>query len=241
MKTAAPATSGVPYKESSALPPGFPAELLPKGMEVRMSAVSEPSSTIVGLATGLTAFDLPRYFVTASSAGWLVRASPGGLSPDLDSVLQRSTEICRGAETATINFVPLDSGFAVRVRHSRESVPCPSRPRPFADVAPPLLVPPGVTATSNTSVAITTDTRDFEMAVQTSVAAAAVAKELATQLGRGGWTVDSQQAAGEATLIRGRSTTASGDPVTALVTVMPTGAPSQFHLWLHVVRHKPAR
>lgn len=248
LRAGLPAGPGSAYEERQSSPPGFPAEILPSGTDVRLAASSATHATVVGIAKALTVFEIPAHHVAVTRSGWSGRAPIGGFSLRETGPNLRPIDICRGTETAQVEFTPLEdtpiggAGFAVRASHTRESkVACDvsaMRLRGFADVAIPLLVPSGVAAT-DASAAGNADAYDSEMRVLARVAPAAIVKELTTQLVQGGWTIVLQTSAGEVTAVRARNTSAAGEPVTALVVVTPLGSPSRLNLWLHVVRHKP--
>ena len=235
--------TGSAYEESLTVPPQFPKELLPAGTDVRLAATASGRSTVVGIAKAMTVYEIPAHHVAVTKSGWSGRAPASGFILGASGPVLRPIEVCRGTETAQVEFVSLDGGgFAVRASHSREStVACDVsaiRERGFADVAIPLLVPSGVTA-SHADGAAGQNTVDSEMRALASVGAAAITKEMASQLASGGWTIVLQASAGDVTTVRARNTSAAGDPVTALVIVTPLGSSSRMNLWLHVVRHKP--
>ena len=240
LNTGLPVAPPGSYTERDSLPSAFPKELLPAGTEFRLAVTSTTHTAVVGVARAFTLFEIPPHLVALTKSGWTGRPPARGFS---FSIL-RPVDLCRGAELATVEFLTLDSGgFAVRASHTRGStVPCdagfPRGGGTFIDVAVPFLMPLGVTATS-ASVAGGVDAQDSFLRTQTSVEPAALVSELATQLTRGGWTIVAQPVAGDIRVIRARNASAAGDPVTALVTLIPLGGPTRVSLWLHVVRHKP--
>ena len=134
----------------------------------------------------------------------------------------------------------LSGGFAVRIIYSNKSgVPCanPLLLGRMADLTP-ILIPPATASIEASFAGSTNGWFDSQMRVQTGVEPAAMVKELSSQLVKGGWSVSAPLGAGDVTMIRARSTLPGGEPVTALVLVMPVGTPSQLNLWLHVARHR---
>jgi hypothetical protein len=240
LRTTLPVMGGGAYVESTSLPPDFPAEILPKGTDVRLSATNKIHSTVVGLAPSLTVFELPPHFIAVNRSGWIGRGPGDGLmiGPDPPAV-----DLCRGTDTARLDFVPLPGGgLAIRARHSREpSVRCDTSvfgANSFHDVAMPILVPSGF-RTFGSSGGVGSERSDSEIHGFTSADAENTAKELASQLVKGSWTLVSQPRVGPVTVIRARNASAAGDPVTALLVITPVSESSQMNLWLHVVRHKP--
>ncbi len=239
LNTGLPVAPAGSYTERPSMPSEFPKELLPAGTEFRLAVTSATHSAVVGVAPAFTLFEIPTHLVTLARSGWSGRPPARGFS---FSIL-RPVELCRGADLATVEFLALDTGgFAIRASHTRRATALcdagSARMGAFADAPVPFLMPPGVTATSG-SVGGGVDAQDSFLRTQTSITPAAMISELASQLTKGGWTIVAQPVAGEVRLIRARSTSASGDPVTALVTLVPLGGPTRVSLWLHVVRHRP--
>jgi hypothetical protein len=240
LNTGLPIAPAGSYTERQSMPSDFPKELLPAGTEVRLAVTSATHAAVVGVASAFTPFEIPAHLVTLAKAGWSGRPPARGFSA---SIL-RPVDLCRGADVAGVEFMTLDGGgYAVRASHTRgAAAPCDTstaRTGAFADVALPFLTPPGLTATAGSSVGGGVDTHDSLLRSQTSVEPAVIARELAAQLTKGGWTIVTQPVAGDVRVIRARNTSATGDPVTALVVVTPLGGPTRVNLWLHVVRHKP--
>jgi hypothetical protein len=195
----------------------------------------------VGVAQSLTVSELPSHFIALKRSGWIGRAPEAGLS--LGPVPQ-PVDLCRGLETIKVDFVPLPSaGLAIRARHSREpAIRCDPNALgadSFHDVALPILVPGGFNA-FEAGGGVGGQRFDSEITGYSSAEAEATAKELASQLVKGGWTLVSQSRLGLVAVIRARIASAAGDPVTAWLVITPVSESSRMNLWLHAVRHKPA-
>jgi hypothetical protein len=241
---AAVAGPGETHKETGTLPPGFPKELLPEGTIVRLAAVSPTYQTVVGVSPSLTVFGIPPHLVAVNKAGWLGRAPTRGFMGAGVGPMLRPVQLCRQAEAASIELVPLDSGgVAVRAGYIVGStIPCGSGPAltgGFPDVAIPILAPTGVTARGSSGGGGLNDFRSAMRGLAT-VPRETTAKELATQLTKGGWKVTREVSIGNVSIIRGRNTSSAGDPVTALVSITEIVGTPFVDLCLRVVRHKPA-
>jgi hypothetical protein len=237
LRTALPVIGAAAYVEGRSLPPGFPAEILPKGTDVRLSAANESHSTVVGVASSPTIFELPAYVLSLGKSGWTAR----GLAHGLATTPPQGVELCRGTETARVDFIPLPSeGLAIRARRSLSSN---SRCQTDAfrtmvdDVAVPILIPGGFRMIGSGSGG-GPESFDSEIFGHTTLGADGTAVELASQIVKGGWAIAREARAGPVTVIRAVRESVAGDPVTALVVVTPL--PESFHLnlWLHVVRHQ---
>ena len=239
LRTALPIMGGGAYVEGTSMPPGFPAEILPKGTEVRLSASSDIHSTIVGVAPSLTVFELPAHFVSLRKSGWIGRGPEQGLGTDPHP---QAVDLCRGSDRARLDFIPIPGGgFAIRARRSRDAT---TRCEPnaawlsFDDVALPILRADGF-RTIEVSGGGNGEMFDSQIHGHTVIGADTTAADLAAQLVKGGWTVAAQPRVGPVTVIRARSANTAGDPVTALLTITPLPESFQLNLWLRVVRHQP--
>jgi hypothetical protein len=240
LNTGLPIAPAGTYTERESMPPDFPKELFPAGTEVRLATASATHTAVVGVAPALTLFEIPAYFVTLAKSGWSGRPPTRGFVASAS----RPVDLCRATDVARVEFLSLDGGgYAIRASRTRGSTaPCDARfgggSGSFADAPIPILMPSGVTTTS-ASVGGGVDAQDAVMRSQATVEPSGIARELATQLTKGGWTIVAQPVAGDVRVIRARNTSSTGDPVTALVVVTPLGGPTRVSLWLHVVRHKP--
>ena len=224
------------------LPDSFPGDLLPRGADVKLVAVSPSRTTVVAVAPGLTPYQIPSTRVDLYGKGWLTRRPGSGFVSDASMVIARPDDYCRGDDTATVSFQYLSNTMVIRASHARApGRPCvntPAQSGAFSDVPMPLLVAPAPVGSGGAGGAL--NVFDGSTRVQSTLAAGALGKTFAEQLGLGGWKVVQQAHAGEyASIVRARNTTAAGDPVTALVATTALSGTPRVVLWLHVVRHKP--
>jgi len=235
---------GESHQKLVATPPGFAMELLPEGTTVHLAASSATYDTVVGVSPSFTLFGIPAHLVALNKAGWLGGAFVRGFTGGTAGAHLRPVELCRNGESATVEFAPLHSGgFAIRAGYVRKSkAPCADAAtlsRLSPDVAIPILEPAGVMTRASFSQGGLDDVRS-EMRGLAIVRREVIASELAVQLALGGWTVTRQASVDNVSVIRGRNTSAAGDPISALVSVTEIVGTPFVDLWLRVTRHKPA-
>jgi len=224
------------------LPSNFPSDLLPAGAQVKLVAVSPTRTTVVALAAGLTAYQIPSLQTDLYRNGWLTRRPGRSFAPDASMPFGRPDDYCRGEDTATVSFQFLSNAAAVRASHARApGRPClntPGQTGAFDDVPMPLLVPPARMSRGGGGGGL--NVFDSTTRVHSSMTASDISKDFANQLGLGGWKVAQRADVGaRAAVLRAHHVAAAGDPVTALVTTTSLMGTARVDLWLHVVRHKP--
>ena len=81
----------------------------------------------------------------------------------------------------------------------------------------------------------------WAMRVDTTQSVASIASHYADLMTKSGWPLAGRVDDAGMSVTRYGSTTASGEPITAILSVMPLAGTPSVDLWLRVVRHSPPR
>jgi len=232
------ATRGEPYEIQSTMPPEFPQELLPAGATVGIAAVSKSMVTVVATAPTFSMTSITRHVRALAGTKWLDSGLTLGGFAIGSGVL---AEVCQEPKAATLRFSPRESG-GVHVRVAVSSPgPCErTAVRPLEDVALPLLFSPPGTGIGSTSGGGGLEAHHWRTRLDTTESVASLASHYVDLMTKSAWPLAGRVDDAGMSVTRHGSTTASSEPITAILSVMPLAGTSSVDLWLRVVRHSPA-
>ena len=230
-------------------PPGFPQDLLPKGVTPAVSTTSERQVTVVAEAPQLAMDGLGSYERELAAAGWI---NPASMS--LRGLVSSSTvpamSVCRGDQYATVSFAERKAG-GLYVRASLTSDPrrgnCVATPRPisfFADIDLPQMLPPSGAPSMGAGSSAGPDYHHQQVRIETAMPASDVVAHYARQLEKAGWKRDARISDGD--LVAARYTTQSRSKDTVVAILMVTSLPvvsgnKQVEVSLRLLRVDPNR
>jgi hypothetical protein len=240
-QVAGPAES---YELRSGMPPGFPKDLLPAGATVGAAAVAKSMTTVVAAVPGFEMTSVPRHLQILRAAGWVSTAAR--MLAGFSQASFVSTQVTRGNESATLRFFPRQSGgvhIRASVRPEASRVPAgPPGPlqRPFADVAMPLLfLPPAARIEGGGGSGGGFDRYQWAARVENLAAFAPAVSHFVDQMAHAGWPMTSRAGDATVSVTRHALTTASGEPITAMLSLLPIPGTSSVDANLRVIRHNP--
>jgi hypothetical protein len=221
-------------------PADFPKDLLPAGTEVAVSAVSDRGTTIVGIASGLSATDRARLDQALSAAGW-ISAGPRVRGFTMNTA-DMPTSICRGSDFASVALIPRPEGGSY-VRASNVKDPRRScQPRPemsFTDVNIPALPPPPNSKAYGGGGGGSLDQMYSSTRLETTFSLAALASHYTALFTAAGWQIEGRTIEEERLSVTRFSTkSTNGDPITAILTITSFRNSSLIDLAVRIVRDR---
>lgn len=224
--------AGQPYEVQSRMPAGFPKELLPEGAMVGIAAVSQGMVTVVATVPAFSMSSVTRHVLALRDSGWIDNGVVLGVLGRGDI----SVEVCQAPKWSSLRFSPRESG-GIYVRAAVSSPGQCRGPGTFSDVALPVLVPPPpdvrwVAGSGGGG----REAYHWAMRVSTTQSVASIASHYAVLMTKSGWPASGRAEVASISIARHISTTISGDPITAILSVVRLGGTSDVDLWLRVVR-----
>lgn len=220
-------------------PPEFPADLLPPGAEIRVSAVeSEPETmTIVALVSKFSLEDQSRFERRLATAGWIDPDRPRGfVAPSSSPTLT----LCRADQLAKLTYLPeAGGGTFVRAMFERDTGrTCRARPETtYTDVPLPTLSVPDGARTGRAAIGGTPDAMYSSIRLETSQGVDRVSAHYAGQLTEAGWTLEGESGDDRSmSVARLRAVGRGGQPVTGLLIVTAIEGTRQIDVMLRVVQ-----
>jgi len=187
------------YVVAAEAPPGFPADFLPSGVQVKGAATSETFAVVVVYVP--TSADAA--FVTDAKRLALVGWLPSGAPPMAFSTQPAGAPVtfCRATDSVHIATVPArQGGHFLRMSMTKpdtKSEPRPCMPRPIPMVTdnvslPTMTPPPGVKSLGSSSSG-SGDRREMSTRLQTDKSPADLHDHYLRQLAASGWTIDGKR------------------------------------------------
>jgi hypothetical protein len=224
------------------LPSDFPAELLPRGAAVNLTAISSTATTVVATVVAGAPLNLLAHFDGLKQAGWAGQMpATGGFYANLAQLFSRpDAGLCKGSSTATVIVRVLPNRTRLVRAAVKRNSPRPCDPgsggRPTGDFALPLLELPDGVDTGGRGFSLSGAAAHTRTELVTTRPIRVIAEQLVMQLEGTGWTLDrpmgadAGMAVARLTGIRG-----SGDRVAAVLAL--TGlAPGSVDALLYAVR-----
>ena len=209
------------YTVLAEAPPGFPADFLPAGVQVKGAAASDSFTVVVAYVP--TSADAA--FVTDSARLSLVGWLPSGVPVSTFSLQPAGAPVtfCRAAVSVHVATVAARQGghFLRMSVPKTEGRPCVARPvMTVADVVslPTLTPPPGARQLGSSSGG-NADRREMSTRLQTDKSAADLHDHYLRQLAAAGWTIDGKRLE-DKLLTVSRLRSAQNADVTAVLMVM---------------------
>jgi hypothetical protein len=222
-----------------ALAPGFPADLVPPGADVRASAVEAQSAatTVVAAAPRFSLADQGRFEQRLAAAGWIDPDRPRGfVGPSTSPTLT----LCRGDQFAKVTYIPdATGGSFIRAMVERDAArACVVRPEMTDTVVPvPTLTIPEGARSGRAAIGGTPDAMYSSIRLETAHSVEQVNAHYAAQLTSAGWTLASAAAGDRSMAVsRLRATGRGGRAVTGLLIVAAIEGTSQIDVMLRVVQ-----
>ena len=221
----------------SALPTGFPKELLPSGAKVEVVAVASTLVTVVASAPKFEMATVTKHLRSLVSTGW---QDSGIIFGGFMNEGLFTPEICRGSEIARFRFTRREAGGAfIRLSVSNPD-PCSVPARPFADVALPMLFHPPRAVVSGTASRSGPDSYLTQVRLPAPLGVPGTSAYYIDLMIKSGWPLQGRVESEGLSVSRHRSATTSGDPLTAILAIVQTpGDAGSADGWLRVVRHVP--
>jgi hypothetical protein len=220
-----------------AAPADFPADLLPTGALVRVSAGLDGLSAVVAVAARFSGDERLAFEQRLEAAGWINPLRPAGF---VAREMGPSVSLCRGERFATLTVFPRSEGGAY-IRASVVTEPgraCLAHaPAAVTPVPLPSMTAPAGARSGRASMGGTADAMYSSIRLSTAQTVASVAAHYTGQLAAAGWVVEGQTADDAAmSVTRLRSTGPGGAPVTAVLVVTALGAAGEVDVLLRLVQ-----
>jgi hypothetical protein len=222
-------------------PAGFPIEVLPRGTDVGVSAVSERVTTVAGTVTN--EIDRLAEEQRLTKAGW-TSSMPRSIG-FASTAAEQPLALCKGTQFLTLHVYPRPAGGQF-VRASVTTEPRRScAPRPtmsFPDLQLPVLTPPEGVRSYPSGSGSSLDAMDARARLEKKITPEAAAKHYAAQMEAAGWTLQGITVAGaDFAVARFVTRSTLGDDITGFITITSLTGVEEMDLLLHVVRNKSDR
>ena len=219
------------------LPADFPADLLPNGAEIRVSAGVDGLSAVVAVLAHFSTDERIAYEQRLEGAGWTNPLRPVGFATrDVGPTLS----LCRGDRFATLVFLLRSDGTSyVRAsvvtepgRACRAGTPA----APEAVPLPTMSVPAGARS-GRASMGGTADAMYSSIRLATRMAAGEVGAHYARQLVAAGWAIEGEAHDDRSmSVTRLRGATPAGASMTAVLVVTAVGGADEVDVLLRLVQ-----
>jgi hypothetical protein len=222
-------------------PDGFPIEVLPRGTDVGVSAVSERVTTVAGTVTN----EIDRFAEEQRlmKAGW-TNSMPRSIG-FVSTTSEQPLALCKGTQFLTLHFYPRQAGgqfvrASVTTEPRRSCAPRP--PMSFPDLKLPDLTPPEGVRSYPSGSGSSLDSMDARARLEKKITPEAAAKHYAAQMKAAGWTMQGITTTGdEFAIARFVTKSTLGDDITAFIAITSLAGVEEMDLLLHVVRNKSDR
>jgi hypothetical protein len=215
------------------LPAGFPNELMPPGAKFGVAAIADRDAAVVSIAPELSLSAASRFIRDLATAGWIDQGPPVGGFVRPQFVY---ATLCRGRQSAGLRFVRRDAG-GTYVRAIVSSNACERmRPAPFGDVAMPVLVHPSGAAAQVVTAGGGLESHRWHARIGSGLSWPDLTNYYAGEMARSSWQPEFRVADDDILVSVHRSSTRSGEPVVAILTLLHLPNRTTTDAWLRVVR-----